>query len=55
MCVARGRNINLYIRPADEELWAWAEAQAAARRLSLSQFVALVLEHHRDESEPAGE
>jgi hypothetical protein len=45
--VARGRNINIYIRAADEPLWQWAEQQAAARRLALSQYLALILEQHR--------
>ena len=45
--MARGRNINIYIRAADEPLWEWAEQQAAARRLALSQYIALVLEQHK--------
>jgi hypothetical protein len=49
--VARGRNLNIYIRAADEPLWQWAEQQAAARRLALSQYIALVLEQHRAEIE----
>lgn len=49
--MARGRNINIYIRAADEPLWEWAEQQAAARRLALSQYIALVLEQHRAESD----
>jgi len=53
--VARGRNINLYIRADDEPLWQWAEQQAAARRLALSQYIALVLEQHRAESERGDE
>ncbi|WP_157575023.1 hypothetical protein [Jiangella muralis] len=47
--MARGRNINLYIRADDEALWDWAEQQAAQRRLALSQFIALVLERARDD------
>lgn len=50
--VARGRNINLYIRAADEPLWQWAEQQAAARRLALSQYLALLLEQHKEAAEP---
>lgn len=49
--MARGRNINIYIRAADEPLWQWAERQAAARRLALSQYLALLLERYRGESE----
>lgn len=49
--MARGRNINLYIRAADEPLWTWAEREAAKRRLALSQYLALLLERARDESE----
>jgi hypothetical protein len=51
--VVRGRNINIYIRAADEPLWEWAEQQAAARRLALSQYLAAVLEQHRADEESA--
>ena len=51
--MARGRNINLYVRAADEPLWQWAEQQAAARRLALSQYIALVLEQQKVTEESA--
>ncbi|NDL58649.1 hypothetical protein [Phytoactinopolyspora mesophila] len=49
--MARGRNLNLYIRADDEPLWAWAEQEAARRRLALSQFMAMLIERYRDDSE----
>lgn len=47
ICVGRGRQFNLYVRAEDEELWAWAEAQAKSRRMPVSQFVLMLIERAR--------
>lgn len=45
--MAKERELHLYLRAADRELWEWARQESARRRMSLSQFLAMLIEREQ--------
>jgi hypothetical protein len=49
-----GKQVSVYIRDDDAELWARAEAYAKARRLPMSALVMTALEAYLADADDAG-